>query len=125
MDLIEKVLWQDQPLAYIIRASVMPGQTTFVTPNEFNFQLGFVVYPAGGKIKRHTHRPLERNIHGTHEILLVRKGRCEVDFYNDAKELVSTHELRQGDLLLMVGGGHGFRLLEDTVLVEIKQGPYT
>jgi len=24
----------------------------------------------------------------------------------------------------MVGGGHGFQIKEDTVLLEIKQGPY-
>ena len=26
--------------------------------------------------------------------------------------------------MLMVGGGHGFRIVEDTVFLEIKQGPY-
>ena len=39
--------------------------------------------------------------------------------------LVATRELLPGDIMLMVGGGHGFRMLEDTVLLEVKQGPYT
>ena len=125
MDLVEPVLHESTPLAYIIRAKTMPESTTFVTPNEFNFQLGFVVYPAGGEIQRHVHMPLSRTIQGTHEILFLRKGRCEVDFFTDDKVYVTTRELKQGDLLLMIAGGHGFRLLEDTVFVEIKQGPYT
>jgi len=29
-----------------------------------------------------------------------------------------------GDVVLMVGGGHGFRMLEDTLFLEVKQGPY-
>ena len=41
------------------------------------------------------------------------------------KLLVATRELKTGDVMLMVGGGHGFRMLEDTVLLEVKQGPYT
>jgi hypothetical protein len=58
-------------------------------------------------------------------VLLVKKGRCEVDIYNDQKEIVATREMREGDILLLVKGGHGFRMLEETVFVEIKQGPYT
>ena len=53
------------------------------------------------------------------------EGDCEIDIYNDERELVATRELREGDIMLMVGGGHGFRMLEDTVFLEIKQGPYT
>jgi hypothetical protein len=38
---------------------------------------------------------------------------------------VATRELRDGDIMLMVGGGHGFRMIDDTILIEVKQGPYT
>ena len=124
MQPIELISWNDQPLTYIIRAEVAPDQTTFVTPTELNFQLGFIVYPARSEITRHVHKRLERHITGTSEVLVVRKGRCEVDVYNNERELVATRELRTGDVLLMVGGGHGFRMLEDTILLEVKQGPY-
>ena len=49
------------------------------------------------------------------EVLLVRRGRCEVDIYNGEKQFVATRELQEGDLLIVVAGGHGFRMLEDTV----------
>lgn len=125
MELVEKVVWQNVPLAYIIRSELMPAETTFLTPPEFKQQVGFVVYTSGGEIQRHTHRPLERHLVGTSEVLIVRKGRCEIDIYTDDRKLVATRELRKGDIMLMVGGGHGFRMLEDTVLLEVKQGPYT
>jgi hypothetical protein len=114
-----------RPLAYIIRASVMPEKTTFLTPNDFKQQVGFVVYPKGGVIQRHVHRPLERHLVGTSEVLVVKKGHAEIDIYDNDRTLVATRELRSGDVMLMVGGGHGFRMLEDTVFLEIKQGPYT
>lgn len=114
-----------RPLALIVRASVEPSQTEFMTPSEFKQQVGFVVYPEGGEIKRHVHLPLERHLIGTAEVLVLRKGRCLMDVYDDDRVLVATRELRLGDVMLMVGGGHGFRMLEDTVFLEVKQGPYT
>ena len=125
MEHFEQILYKGTPLAYIIRAEISPQQTTFLTPPQFKQQVGFVVYPAGGEIHRHVHRPLERHLIGTSEVLVVRRGRCEIDIYNNERELVATRELRHGDIMLMVDGGHGFRMLEDTVFLEVKQGPYT
>jgi hypothetical protein len=122
--LIEIVSWQDQPLTYIIRSHLMPDRTTFLTPPAFKQQVGFVVYARGGEVAKHLHLPLERRLIGTSEVLVVRKGRCLIDVYNDEHALVATKEVQAGDVLLMVAGGHGFRMLEDTVFLEIKQGPY-
>lgn len=123
-DYIEHICWNDKPLAYIIRSGLLPDKTTFLTPPEFKQQVGFVVYQAGGEVKRHVHLPLERNLIGTSEVLILRQGHCLMDVYNDDRELVATRELRTGDLMLMVGGGHCFRMLEDTVFLEVKQGPF-
>lgn len=120
----EIINWNGQPLVYLIRPDPLPEQTTFVTPPEFKQQVGFVVYPAGGEIAKHIHLALERHLVGTSEVLVLLKGRCLIDIYNAEKELVATRELIAGDVMLMVGGGHGFRVQEDTVFLEIKQGPY-
>ena len=122
---IEIISTGGQQLAYIVRGGHVPEATTFITPSSFKQQVGYVVYPAGGQIKRHTHRPLERHLIGTSEVLVVLKGRAEIDVYDDELALVATRELHSGDVMLMIGGGHGFRMLEDTVFLEIKQGPYT
>ncbi len=123
--MVETITWNNKSLAYIVRAQECPDKTTFLTPQNLNLQLGFVVYPATGEVARHAHVPLERRTIGTSEALIIRKGRCEVDFYDNNKELVTTRELREGDVVLMIEGGHGFRMLEDTVFLEVKQGPYT
>ncbi len=111
-------------LGYIVRADAKPAKTRFVTSDDANFQVGFIVYPAGGEIQRHLHRPLERAVVGTAEALLIRTGSCVVDFYSEARERVRSETLRAGDLVVFLAGGHGFRLLEDCVMLEIKQGPY-
>ncbi|MCJ7518495.1 MAG: hypothetical protein MUO42_02350 [Anaerolineaceae bacterium] len=122
--LVEIISDMGKPLTYIIRHGITPEATAFLTPPEFKQQVGFVVYPAGGEVKRHLHLPLERRLIGTSEVLIVRQGYCLMDVYNDNRELVATRELRTGDVMLMVGGGHGFRMLEDTIFLEVKQGPY-
>jgi mannose-6-phosphate isomerase-like protein (cupin superfamily) len=122
---IETVQADDgQVLAYFIRAGAMPEQTRFMTPSDCNLQVGQVVYPAGGEIARHVHLPVERHVVGTTEVLLVQQGRCEVDVFTDDRQLVTTRAMSVGDIVVAVGGGHGFRATEDLVLLEIKQGPY-
>lgn len=120
----EVISWDGEPLVYIIHPDPLPGRTVFVTPPEFKQQVGFVVYPAGGEIAKHIHLALERHLVGTCEVLVLLKGSCLIDIYNNHKQLVATRELRCPDVTLMVGGGHGFRMKEDTVFLEIKQGPF-
>lgn len=122
--MVERIPGEGPLLALLVSSVGELSETTFPTPPELNLQVGFVVYPAGGEVQRHDHRPLERAIVGTSEVIVVRSGRCEVDLYDHERRHIATRELREGDVILIAGGGHGFRMLEDTVLLEVKQGPY-
>ena len=108
----------------IIRGDYKPTETTFITTPDLAQQVGFVVYPAGGVIKRHIHKNVDRQNISCSEALVVREGRLEIDIFDCDKNLLATRELQAGDFVLMVSGGHGFRILEATVLLEIKLGPY-
>jgi len=125
MDGIEWIYDGERILSLIIRRFVVPEKTTFITPNEFLQQAGFVVYQTGGKIANHTHNPIERKLIGTPETLLVRQGKMIAQFFNEAHEIKGEAIVEAGDVLMLVNGGHGFTILEDTILFEIKQGPYT
>ena len=121
---IEHVSSAGELLVIIIRKNYRPDETVFITSPELKQQVGFVVYPVGGEIERHSHRPIKREIEGTSEVLVVLQGRCLIDIYDNSDSLVKTCELEQDDIMIMVGGGHGFRMLEDTVFLEVKQGPF-
>ena len=123
--LIEHITWHDQHIATIIRRDYMPEKTTFVSPDSYYQQLGFVVYPKDGVVPRHSHLPLQRHLVGTPETLMIRKGSAEVELYALDKSLVGTWMLDEGDIIQLVAGGHRFKCHEDTVFLEIKQGPYT
>jgi hypothetical protein len=110
-------------LALVVRAGPVPKGPQFVTPPEAGLQVGVLGHPEGTTIPRHVHREVERHVSSTSEVLIVRSGLCEVDLY-DQQELIATAQLRPGDVIVLIAGGHGLRMLEDTVLVEVKQGPY-
>ena len=124
MEKIEIVYDNDLPVAYFIRADWSSGTTKFITPESDSMQLGMIVYGAGKSIVPHRHLLVSRTIQQTSECVIVRKGRCYVDIYNTDRLVIDTKEMCEGDMVLLVGGAHGFRMLEDTSLLEIKQGPY-
>jgi mannose-6-phosphate isomerase-like protein (cupin superfamily) len=114
----------DQLLAIILRASYRQAGIHFLTPDDLSQQLAFMRHPPGKVILPHVHNPVERRVTLTQETLFIRNGRIRVDFYDDAREYLSSYELCTGDVILLIGGGHGFEVLEDTEFVEVKQGPY-
>lgn len=111
-------------LGILIRADYKPEKTEFITPDSYKQQAGFIVYGAGKEIVPHLHHEMERNLKGTSEVLFVREGGGWVDFYREDKSFFVSHELNKGDVLILCRGGHGFRMREDTIFLEIKQGPY-
>jgi hypothetical protein len=122
--MMEPIVADGVTLAYVLRNSKLPEKTMFPTSPDLELQVGFVVYPAGGVIPAHRHVPVPRTVTKGCEVILVRKGRCELDLYKRDGKLVATRELKTDDLVILLEGGHGFRMQEDTVLLEVKQGPY-
>jgi hypothetical protein len=80
-------------------------------------------YPAGKIIPPHTHNPVRREVFHTQEALFIRKGSVTVDFFSKGQEYRTSRVLRPGDVILLISGGHGFEVLEELNMVEVKQGP--
>jgi mannose-6-phosphate isomerase-like protein (cupin superfamily) len=114
----------EQLLGIHIPASFRPEKSKFFTGDDAKLQCGLMTYTAGTVVDAHVHKPVERHFWGTQEILMVRKGRSLASIYDDERRLICTKTLEQGDVLVLLGGGHGFRMLEETEFVEVKQGPY-
>jgi hypothetical protein len=122
--MIEWIKDDEEVLAIIIPVDYKPDKTDFLTPLDYKQQLGFIVYQGGQAIVPHCHIPMNRSLVGTSEVLFIRSGKVEVDLYTKDKKLLVTRVLNQGDMILLVSGGHGFRMQKDTIMVEVKQGPY-
>lgn len=47
-----------------------------------------------------------------------------IDFYDEYEDYLESRELHAGDIILLVSGGHGFTVLDEVEMIEVKQGPY-
>jgi hypothetical protein len=122
--MVEIISHHAQILAYIVPNAFDAPGISFFTPNEFSQQLAYMHHPAGKIIKPHIHNPVERSVTFTLEVLFIKKGKMRVDFYDDNKAYLESRILGEGDTILLATGGHGFEVLEELVMLEVKQGPY-
>ena len=124
MEIIEHIKLNDRILGVIIRASFRKEGIAFFTPDDFSQQLGYMNRPEGYVIPPHTHNVVERKVELTQEVLLIKSGKVRVDFYDDDQVYLESRILEQGDVVLLAHGGHGFKMLEPSEMIEVKQGPY-
>lgn len=122
--MIEKVVHDGIEYAIIIRANHFADGIEFYTPDDYSQQMAFMGHEKGHVIIPHFHNRVERTVHYTQEVLVIRQGVLRVDFYNDGKIRVETTVLYKDDIIMLCNGGHGFEVIEDVKMVEIKQGPY-
>ena len=121
---IEEIRIDDRIIAIIIYSEFSKDGIEFFTPGEFSQQLGYMKHKKGYKIQEHMHKLQVREIKYTQETLFVRRGRVRVDFYTDDNVYFTSRELKQGDVILLASGGHGFEFLEEAEMIEVQQGPY-
>lgn len=122
--MIEQIVYQNILLAIIIKNSYQQSGIKFFTPDEFSQQLAYISRPKGHIIEPHIHKHLERKVVLTQEVLLIKSGMVRVDFYDQEQNYVDERILSKGDVILLAAGGHGFEILEDAEIIEVKQGPY-
>lgn len=112
------------PICHIIRAAYSPAATEFFTPGSYSQQLGIIKYPKDGYIKPHYHNKVVREVHFTQEVLVIRKGKVRVNLFDHELKPIGDVIVSKGDVILLASGGHGFEMLEDSEMLEVKQGPY-
>ena len=122
--MFEQVTIQGDVVAIIVRKDFEKDGIHFFTPNEYSQQLAYMNHPTGKEIQPHVHKKVQREVHYTQETLFIRKGKLQVDFYSDDQQYLESRVLEVGDVILLIKGGHGFKVLDDLEMFEVKQGPY-
>ena len=122
--MIEEVHYQTEVLAIIVRRDFHKEGIHFFTSNDLSQQLAYMSHPTGKEIEPHVHKKVQREVYFTQETLFIRKGKLKVDFYSLDQKYLESRILESGDVILLIKGGHGFEVLEDLEMFEVKQGPY-
>ena len=80
--------------------------------------------PKNYKIAPHIHLKKQRIVDVTHEVLFIKSGKVKINFYNHDQQYIMSKELSTGDTILLAEGGHGLTMIEESEIIEVKQGPY-
>ena len=122
--MVEHIVNGEELLAIIIRRDFKAAGVRFFTPDDFSQQLAYMNHPVGKVIEPHLHNAVHREVRFTQEVLFLRRGRLKADFYDADRNYLESTILEAGDVILLASGGHGFEVLEEIEMVEVKQGPY-
>ncbi len=123
-DMVEYVENDGVVIAVIIRRDYQKDGISFFTPSDFSQQIAYMKHPSGKDIQAHVHNQVAREVLHTKEVLFIKKGKLRVDFYSDQQKYLESRILQAGDVILLARGGHGFKVLEEVEMFEVKQGPY-
>ena len=122
--MVETIYHNGTTLSIIVRSSFSRDGIHFLTPDSFSQQLGYMKRPSGYAIAPHDHNPVPRTIEWTQEVLFIKSGRTRLDIYSPEREYLESRVLTPGDVVLLAHGGHGLVMLEESEIIEVKQGPY-
>ncbi len=119
----EKIKSGKKLLAIIIRKGFGEEGINFLTEPEDPFQIGVLNHKKGYVVEPHIHNKLIKKNNLNQEFLFIISGEIVAKFY-DGNKLIKTTTLQEGDALLQVEGGHGFKMLKPSKIIEVKQGPF-
>ncbi|NTW59093.1 MAG: hypothetical protein HGA43_07995 [Nitrospirae bacterium] len=122
--LVENIDHEGTTIAIIVSCRFNEEGIHFFTPDDFSQQLGFMKHPTGKVIEPHVHNAVAREVHYTNEVLFIRKGKLRIDFYDEQQRYLKSRVLAAGDVILLISCGHGFEVVEDVEMFEVKQGPF-
>ena len=121
----EKIEYKNKLFALIVRGKYRNKKgITFFTDNKDIQQFGYMNHKKNHIIKPHIHKNQTRKLLHTSEVILILKGSLRVDFYDKSKRYLFSKIIREKDIIMLVHGAHGFKVLKDVQMIEIKQGPY-
>ena len=123
--MIKEIQYQKKIYAIIITPSSLKKKgITFFTKNYFNQQVGFMKHKKNKVILPHIHKNVSRNLSTTTEVIYILKGSLRVDFYTPQKKYLFSKNVKKNSIIILINGGHGFKVSDDIEMIEVKQGPY-
>jgi hypothetical protein len=123
--MIENIFYKKELYALIVRAKFRKKSgISFFTENNSTQQFGYMKHKKNYLIKPHLHKKRETKILKTSEVIILFKGILRIDFYDKKEKYLFSKKVYANDIIMLVNGGHGFKVLKDIEMIEVKQGPY-
>ncbi len=124
--MIENIKHKKKLYALIVRKKFrIKSGVNFFTSQDATQQFGYMKHKKNHLIMPHKHNKRLTKILITTEVIILFKGILRVDFYGKKNEYLFSKKVYAGDIIMLVNGGHGFKVLKNVEMLEVKQGPYS
>ena len=97
---------------------------SFFSSNDLPQQFGYINQKKNHIIYPHKHNKRSTKISITSEVLIILNGILRVDFYDLKKKYLLSKILKKGEIIFLYNGSHGFKVIKDVEMIEVKQGPF-
>lgn len=124
--MMEKIIHKKKLFALIVRNKYMKKKgVSFFTDKNATQQFGYMMHKKNYYIKPHRHNKRQSRILLTTEVIIILNGILRVDFYDHKEKYLKSKNLYKNDIIMLSDGGHGFKVIKDVKMIEVKQGPYS
>ena len=121
MEIFDK---ENKLLALVVKKNTSKKDKDFHTDHSSEFQLASFNLKKDEIIQRHYHEKQERRIFSTNEVIVLQSGKMMLTIYDSNLEKIEDIFIESGDMVALFDGGHEIKILEDSIFIEVKQGPY-
>jgi cupin fold WbuC family metalloprotein len=121
---MKKILFNNEVISILVDLQdAKEGLDFFSTDNDF-IQVGSWNYKKGKVLPLHFHNKFERTSERTAECVFVLSGKVECKLYSEEGEFIETVLIESGQLIIQLSQAHEYTILEDSIVLEVKNGPY-
>lgn len=123
--MIERIVHNGEIVAIIARDVSRIKDVEFLTDPQDSLQVGILRRQIGQKVGPHKRHYKEQLISSMHQAVHVLQGSLLLKIYDEnTEQIIRSLRMNAGDVVTLQKHGHGIEFLEETLILEIKQGPY-
>jgi hypothetical protein len=120
----EDFVFEDIVYATLIKTKDAPKGLTFPSSDEENIQVGVWNYEKGKILDLHYHKDFSREATRTGEAVCVIRGSLVCNLYTKEGDFLVEIPVKESEVIIQYYGAHEYIIEEDSVIIEIKNGPY-
>ena len=121
---MKKIIADDIHIASIVTPTLSSEGLSFLTDDENFIQVGIWNYKKGRRLETHFHNTFSREAMKTNESVYVVEGKIKCNLYFENGDFISSHIINKGEMIIQFNGAHEYFIVEDSVVIENKNGPY-
>ena len=119
---MDKLLYKKELLG--IRIRKLKKGTNPISDENATLQVMSLNFKKGHDVSAHFHEPVQRVTQTLQECIVVLRGKVRVDLYGNGKKVLKKVTIKAGEAFVTMSGGHSVHFLEDSEILETKNGPF-